>query len=301
MSSTPVHDAERVVACRDQLGEGALWDPNEQALYWVDIYQRRIHRLHPAGGQHKVFEMDARVTALGLRAGGGLVVTTGKAFAFWDPQTGELARVAKPGALAPGVRFNDGAVDRRGRFWAGTMNEEDGKRPDGCLYRLDGDGTVHTMGTDYTITNGLGWSPDNTRMYLTDSARGVIWLYDYDHASGEISNQRPFVQIPAGEGVPDGLAVDSDGFVWSAMWDGWRVVRYDSAGRATFQVRLPVQNVTCCAFGGENLDELYITTAWLALSEEARRTQLQAGDLFVARVGVRGVAEPRFAGKAQAT
>jgi L-arabinonolactonase len=301
MKSTPVFDAQQVVACGNQLGEGPLWNPDDRALYWVDIYEKQVHRLYASSGEHQVFGLDARVTALGLREGGGFVVTTDKVFAFWDWQTGELTHIAEPKTLAAVVRFNDAAVDRRGRFWAGTMNEEDGQRPDGCLYRLDGDRTVHTMGASYTITNGLGWSPDNTRMYVTDSANGLIWLYDYDHDTGEISNQRPFAQIPTGKGVPDGLTVDSEGFVWSAIWDGWRVVRFDPAGQETLTIRLPVQNVTCCAFGGENLDALYITTAWLGLSDEARRTQPQAGNLFVAPVGVRGIAEPRFVAEAVTT
>jgi sugar lactone lactonase YvrE len=299
--TTPMLEAQQVVACANQLGEGPLWDPAEEVLYWVDIYQQRIHRLDPASGEQQVFEQEARVTALGRCERGGLVVTTDKAFAFWDAQRGELVSVAAPEALLPQVRFNDAAVDRHGRFWAGTMNEENGRRADGCLYRLEGAGTVRTMSTGYTITNGLGWSPDNTRMYVTDSARGVIWLFDFDLATGELSNQRPFVEIAEGEGVPDGLTVDSEGFVWSALWDGWRVVRYSPAGRATLTIRLPVQRVTCCAFGGVDLADLYITTAWLGLSDEERRMQPQAGDLFVARVGIRGMAEPRFTGKLSAT
>ena len=296
MSGYPVMEAERALATADQLGEGPLWSPGEQSLYWVDIYGQRIHRLHPATSEHQVFEPVVRVTALGLRASGGLVVTTDKAFTGWDPKAQTLVPLAAPEGVAPAVRFNDGAVDHMGRFWAGTMNEEDGERPDGCLYRLDADGELRMMGTNYTITNGIGWSPDNTRMYLTDSARRVIWVYDYDHTSGSISNQRPFVRVPEEEGVPDGLTVDGQGSVWSAHWGGWRVTRYDPDGRVTFEVRLPVQNVTSCAFGGKNLDELYITTAWLTLTEGERKAQPQAGDLFRAKVGVRGIEEPSFAG-----
>lgn len=296
MSDHRAFEAERLLAVGNRLGEGPLWHPNEQALYWVDIFQQRIHRLCPASHEHQVCELDGRVTSLALRASAGLVVTTDKAFALWDPQTGNLEPLAAPEGLPAEVRFNDGAVDRMGRFWAGTMNEDNVQALDGCLYRLDADRTLHTMGSGYTISNGLGWSPDNTAMYHTDSARGVIWLYDYDHASGAIRNQRAFVQVPEHEGIPDGLAVDSQGYVWIAHWGGRKITRYDPAGRATLEVRVPAQHVTSCAFGGENLDELFITTAWHGLSEAEREAQRQAGDLFVARMGIQGIEEPRFAG-----
>jgi len=296
MSGVLVLQAEPVLDVKDQLGEGPLWHPGEQALYWVDIFGRRIHWLRPASGQHKTFTTVERITALGWRALGGLVVTTDKEFAMWDTQTQRLVPLAAPESLADAVRFNDGAVDPEGRFWAGTMNEEEPDAADGCLYRLDPDGCLHTMGTGFTIANGLGWSPDGTTLYFTDTSRRTIWAYDYEAASGVITNQRPFVRVPDGDGVPDGLTVDSEGGVWSAKWGGWKVTRYDPQGRIDREVHLATQNVTSCAFGGVDLDELYITTAQVGLSEHEQRDQPLAGDLFRTKVQIRGLEEPAFAG-----
>jgi L-arabinonolactonase len=290
-------EAQHVLGVKHVLGEGPLWDAEAQALYWVDIPNCRVCRFYPATGEHECFDVDRRVTALGLRASGGLIMTVAKGFAFWDPQTQALDVVSVPEELEnPPVRFNDGAVDRKGRFWAGTMNESDPAAADGCLYRLDPDGVCHRIETGFTISNGIGWSPDNRKMYFTDSSRHIILVYDYDLATGAITHRRPFVQVPEEQGVPDGLTVDSEGFVWSAHWGGWRVTRYDPHGAVDRVVRLPAQNVTSCAFGGENLDELYITTAQFGLSEAEKKNQPLAGDLFRASVEIRGMEEPRFAG-----
>jgi sugar lactone lactonase YvrE len=196
------------------------------------------------------------------------------------------------------VRFNDGAVDGEGRFWAGTMNKdvEDPAVTDGCLYRLDPDRSCHKMGSGFTISNGIGWSLDQRIMYFTDTLRSVIYAYDFDPARGTIGNRRPFVRVPPEEGYPDGLTVDSEGCVWSALWGGWKVVCFDPRGRAVDEVRLPVSDVSSCAFGGSDLRDLYITSAWEELSAEERALQPLAGDLFRARLPVPGREESRFAG-----
>jgi len=296
MSGVLVVQAEPVLDVKDQLGEGPLWHPVERSLYWVDIFGWRIHRLRPASDQHETFTTVERITSLGWRAQGGLVVTTAKEFATWDAQTQKLVPLAAAELLADAIRFNDGAVDPQGRFWAGVMNEEEPDATDGCLYRLDPDGGLHTMGTGFTIANGLGWSPEGTTLYFTDTSRRTIWAYDYEPESGIITNQRPFVRVPEDDGVPDGLTVDSEGGVWSAKWGGWKVTRYDPEGGIDREVRLPAQNVTSCAFGGAGLDDLYVTTARVGLSEREQREQPLAGGLFRARVQVRGLEEPAFAG-----
>jgi sugar lactone lactonase YvrE len=290
-------EAQHVLGVKHALGEGPLWNAEEQALYWVDIPNCRVCRFYPATGVHECFDVDQRITALGLRASGGLIVTAAKGFASWDPQTQALDLISAPEEVEnPHVRFNDAAVDRKGRFWAGTMNEVDPAAADGCLYRLDPDGACHRVETGFTISNGVGWSPDNGTMYFTDSSRRVILAYDYDLETGAITHRRPFVHVPEEQGVPDGLTVDSEGFVWSAHWGGWKVTRYNPHGDVDREIRLPAQNVTSCAFGGENLDELYITTARFGLSEAEQAGQPLAGDLFRASVGVTGLAEPKFAG-----
>ncbi len=287
---------ERVLPITNQLGESPIWVADEGALYWIDIDERRVFRFHASTGTYDSFDVDTRITALAARASGGFVIAAANGFAFWDPQTQDLNFIGDPEADKPTNRFNDGAVDRQGRFWAGTLNEADFEAADGSLYRLDPDGSIHMMEAGIAESNGIGWSPDNRTMYFTETMRRLIWAYDYDPAAGAISNRRPFVHISGEDIYPDGLTVDSQGFVWGAQWGGWNVTRYDPTGKVERVVRLPAQQVTSCVFGGENLDELYITTAWTGLDQEARKGQPSAGALFRIKVDVQGIAEPKFAG-----
>lgn len=291
-----MNQAERVLGVGNTLGEGPLWTVNEQALYWVDIKNNCYHRLEPVTGKHEVVDAGFPIGALAMRASGGLVMATGEGFVFWDSRTHKARFVVDPEAGNPDTRFNDGAVDRNGRFWAGTMNETYPERAEGCLYRLDADSSLHTMETCITVSNGIGWSPDNKTMYFTDSLCYVIYAYDYEPETGAIANRRPFVRISPEQGIPDGLTVDSEGFVWSALFGGWKVLRFDANGKVDCDIRLPVANPTSCAFGGEHLADLYITTARLGLSEEQRKKQPMAGDLFCFRTETMGLEEPVFLG-----
>jgi L-arabinonolactonase len=285
-------EVERILPVQNRLGEGPLWSVKEGALYWVDIDGHCFYRYRPATGAVERFETELSVGVLRLRSGDGLVMATRDGFAFWDWKTQSLTFIADPEADIPESRFNDGGVDRRGRFWAGTL----GPGATNSLYRLDPDLSVHTMDTGISVSNGIGWSPDNRTMYYTDSPLRVIYAYDYDLATGAIANRRPFVHTPEGEGVPDGLAVDSEGFIWSARWDGWRIARYDPAGKLEREIRMPVQRPTACAFGGAGLNELYITSASVGISDEAKRSQPFAGDVFRVVTDVKGLPEPAFAG-----
>lgn len=291
-----MNDVERVQTVSNQLGEGPIWVVEEGALYWVDIDDRKIFRFRPSTDELESFEVETRVTALALRSSGGFVTATDKGLGYWDTQTQELSFFADPEADKPTTRFNDAAVDRQGRFWAGTMNEVDFVTPDGALYRLDPDGSLHTMAMEIPVSNGIGWSPDNRIMYFSDTMRQTIWAYDFDAATGDISNRRPFARVSEEGVLPDGLTVDSEGFVWNAQWGGWNVTRYDPAGNVERVIQLPAAQITCPAFGGENLEDLYITSAWGGLSQEDRRQQPLAGALFRVKVGIRGIAEPKFAG-----
>jgi sugar lactone lactonase YvrE len=285
-------DIEQVLHIQNVLGEGPLWHPEEQALYWVDIQAHCFYRLDPATGQYKHFEVGMPVGALAFRAAGGLVLATKNGFAYWQPGSYPLDFIADPEADKPESRFNDGAVDRQGRFWAGTM----GKGPTSCLYRLDPDGSVHTMETGVEISNGIGWSPDNKIMYYTDTPKKIIYAYDFDPASGAIENRRTFVATPAEAGGPDGLTVDSEGFVWSARWDGWKITRYDPAGQVEREIQVPVQRPTSCTFGGPELNELYITSASTGLSEAEKAKQPMAGDILRLKTEIKGLPEPKFLG-----
>ncbi len=285
-------EVEHVLAVQNRLGEGPRWNVDEQALYWVDIENDAFHRFDPATGAQERCVVGLPVSALGFRAAGGLILATRDGFAVWEPETQALRFLADPEAHRPESRFNDGAVDCRGRFWAGTMSVD----PTSSLYRLDPDGSVQQMETGLTISNGIGWSPDNRTMYLTDTPRQVIYAYDFDAATGAIANRRLFVATPDELGGPDGLAVDSEGGVWSARWGGWKVTRYDPGGAVEREIRLPVECPTSCTFGGAGLDELYITSAWTGVDPAQLAAQPWAGDLFRVQVGIKGRPESKYAG-----
>jgi len=279
--------------CHNDLGEGPIWNAREGALYWLDINRAKIPRHDPQSKDMIVFDMPFKVTALRLRKRGGFVCATEKGFHFWDGKGTELKFINDPEEGKAGARFNDGKVDRAGRFWAGTM---DARNATSALYRLDADLSVRRMAEGITISNGIGWSPDNRKMYYADSLRYTVYEYAFDLRSEAISDRRVFIQVEKDFGVPDGLTVDSQGYVWIAFYDGWKVVRYTPEGKEDARVELPVARPTCPAFGGTELDQLYVTTAIDGLSEEELEKQPMAGDLFVIEAGVKGLAEPMFEG-----
>ncbi len=288
-------DAVCVVDCKNKLGEVPVWDVAEQALYWVDIEGSLLQRLEPASGTRRTWRLPERVCALALRQKGGLVLALASGFAFFDPATGALERLAVPEAHMPHNRMNDGKCDRRGRFWAGTMDDRLAS-PTGALYRLDPDLTCRRMESGIGISNSLAWSPDDRVFYFADSLPRKIFAYDFDAETGAIGNRRVFTDCRDQPGVPDGSTVDVEGYLWNAQWDGWRLVRYTPNGRIERIVDLPVQKPTSCMFGGPDLATLYVTSAVWDLTAEALARQPHAGGVFALDVGVRGLPETRFAG-----
>lgn len=290
-------EVEHVLEVRNVIGEGPVWHSQEECLYWVNfIEQYQILRFFPQTRRMEVFETGVPVMALGIRKAGGFIAATGLGIASWETQRRTLEPLCDPLAGRTGCRFNDAATDSRGRFWVGTLNDTNPKGPDGELFCVQGDGSWQVMDKNITVANGIGWSPDRKIMYFTDSFRYSVYAYDYSADTGKITNRRTFVQTSPDAGVPDGLTVDSDGFVWSAFWGGWKVVRYNPEGNVDREYRLPVPNPTSCAFGGKRLDKLYITSASLGLSNEEKDRHVQSGDLFCLRAGFTGMDEPRFAG-----
>jgi sugar lactone lactonase YvrE len=287
---------ERVVTLRAQAGECPIWNIDEQAIYWTDVLDKRFHRYFPEAGVLETFPVDVPVSAIGLRSRGGLILATWNGFTFWDDKKKSLEIFANPPEEQKDSRFNDAAVDRAGRFWAGAWGGMGNVEPTNNLYRLDADGTFHTMEKGIIISNGIGWSPDNKTMYFTDSPRRVIYSYDFDLKTGVIKNRSVFAKLPEEEGEPDGLTVDSEGYIWSARWDGWKITRFNPTGEIDREIKLPVQRPTSCTFGGPDLDELYITTASVGLTEEEQRHQPFAGDLLKTKTEFRGIAEPKFIG-----
>jgi sugar lactone lactonase YvrE len=287
---------ERVLSVQCEAGESPRWDGEARCLYWADIVDPHLYLYRPLTGELKTYPASVPVTGIGLRKSGGLVLASKTGLHLLDADFHTYTFLANPEAGKPNIRFNDGMVDRQGRYWAATLNETDFSRPDGSLYRLDADGALHTLDTRLNAPNGMGWSPDDKTMYLADSGAQVVYAYDFDSSAGAIANRRIFARVPKEEGMPDGLAVDGEGGVWLGHWGGGHLKRYDPAGGLERKVPLPVSNVTACAFGGTNLDELYVTTAWFLLSAEERQAEPAAGDLFRVWTGIRGLVEPKFLG-----
>ncbi len=290
-------EVELAFDSQDTLGEGPTWSVKEQALYWVDILGSAFHRLDPVTGAHEKFDIGKLVGTVVLRESGGFVLALNDGLYFWDQENG-LELINHPESDKPNNRFNDGAVDRQGRFWAGTMSME-GEGKVGALYRLDTDHAVQHMVGDIIISNGLGWSPDNKIMYYADTGYRTIWAYDFDPATGAIENRRDFAVVPdePGEGAPDGLTVDREGCVWGARWGGWKIVRYDPDGKLEREIKLPAERITSVMFGGADLDELYITSARLDYDPaKDSETQPHAGSLFRVRPGVKGLPETSYGG-----
>ena len=289
-------EVEHLLGVGNEVGESPIWMVEEQALYWIDIEGCKVFRFCPGTGELKTFEVDFPITSLWRCPGGRWITAAKTGLYYWDSATGKSAFIVDPEAEVENVRFNDGVIDRQGRFLIGTINEKDLEAPDGSVYRYDGGGTIAKLDSGLAVANGMGVSVDGKTLYVTDMFHSRILAYDYDTDAGTVSGRRDFVVVPVEDGWPDGLIVDSEGFVWSAHWAGWKIRRYDPSGKLEREIKLPVANVTCFAFGGEGLDELYITTAWFMLSEEERKKQPLAGDLFRVKTDVKGLAEPMFRG-----
>jgi len=275
------------------LGEGPVWVRAEQALYWVDIKGRKIFRLSQ-DGELSQWPTPFRVGSIAPRAGGGFIAGTDQGIAEIDLTTGHLKLLFNPDEGRPGNRFNDGKVDRSGRFWAGTMDDRE-REPTGTLYRIDEGLEWTTVDGDYKVTNGPAFSPDGRLMYHNDSARQVTYVFDLDGV-GSASNRRVLLQFGKGDGYPDGMTVDAEGCLWIAFWDGWCLRRFSPKGELLQTIEMPVAKPTSCAFGGSNLDELYVTSASIGLDETALSMQPNAGGLFMSTPGVQGIADVPFAG-----
>jgi sugar lactone lactonase YvrE len=284
-----------VLDARARLGEGATWDARDRALYWVDIRAPALHRFEPASGATRTWPMPEAIGSFALRAAGGALVALRSGLHLLDFAGGGLELACAPEPDRTENRLNDGRCDRRGRFWVGSMHDRGGA-PTGALYRIDPDRTSHRVLDGITVPNSLGWSPDGRVMYFTDTPSRAILAYDFDLDAGVPGAPRLFARVPDDAGYPDGATVDAEGFLWSAHWDGWRVTRYAPDGRVDRVIELPVQRPTCCAFGGEGLDVLYVTSARTGLRPEDLARGPLAGGLFAVHAGVRGLEEPRYRG-----
>lgn len=284
----------RVGTTVDRLGEGPIWDAETQCLYWLDSLAGTLHRLDPETGAHQAVAVPAPVGSMSLRQGGGAVLSLQDGFYSFDFGSGAATLLAPLGIEHPNVRLNDGKTDRQGRFLAGTMHLHRGEDEPvlGGLFRLDPGGKAVQVAEDILTSNGPCFSPDGRVFYFADSTRRTIWAFDYDTETGTPHNRRVFADLNGMNTSPDGATVDAEGHVWSALIRSGTIARFDPAGRIVQQIRMPVRYPTSIAFGGRDLDVIYVTS--ISRSLRFADEHQDAGGLFVIEgLGIRGLAEPR--------
>jgi sugar lactone lactonase YvrE len=276
------------------LGEGPIWSTAEQTLYWLDIARRTLHRRAPADTETKSWGLPDYPGCLAELSSGEIAVAMGDGIKRIDLKSSAIETLWTAPPRRPGTRFNDGKVDPLGRFWVGTMQNNFGpageaiavERTDGALYRFDANGQAVTIEENVGIANTLAWSPDLKHFYFADSLAGQIYVYNFDADSGAVSNKRVFFAAPQ-DGAPDGSAMDVDGCLWNARWDGSALLRIAPDGRLDRRIDLPVLRPTSCCFGGPNLDILYVTSSAQGLSA----AQLEQFPLSGAVFAIAGLAQ----------
>lgn len=279
-----------------QLSESPLWCGRSGRLWWVDVVGARLHAFTPSSGQHDIYQAPGRFSGCCLlRANGDLVVAVDQTLHAFDSSTGTFTPLVAPEPHLGANRLNDGKIDRQGRIWIGTMNASVFE-PHGSLYRVVPDLTVTKQFGEIIIPNSIAFSPDDRTFYFADTRAMTIWAFDFDVGDGRLSNRRVFSDTRAHPGRPDGATVDAEGFLWSAEIMGARLVRYAPDGRIDRVIALPIDRPTSCAFGGDGLATLFVTSMSIGLSDQQLLAQPCAAGLFALDVGVRGLPEPRFAG-----
>lgn len=288
---------EVLVDVKTALGEGPLWDVDQQRLYFLDVPTGKIFRCTVDGRELRAWDLPGKVGSMALRKdGAGAIVALDSGFAALDFRTGDVTPIVDPEPDLSTTRLNDGKVDRRGRFLAGSMDMTE-QAPLGSLYRLDPDFKVTKLETGIVISNGPCWSPDDTTFYFHDSTEGEIRAYDYDIGTGSLSNRRRFVKLDTPTGGADGSTVDAEGCLWNAQVFDAKLVRYRPDGTIDRVVPMPVKKVSSVMFGGPNLDILFVTSMAKPPLPHQPGDGVQRGSVFAVHdLGVRGIPEPRFAG-----
>jgi sugar lactone lactonase YvrE len=288
-------DVETLVKAEAETGEGPLWDAAAGVLWWLDVSGQKLHRYDPASLLDSPAELDRCVGSVALRCSGGLLAAASNGFCELDPTDARLTLFAPVEQDDPSTRMNDGRSDPAGRFFAGTMalNARQGA---GSLYRLNRDRSVTRLFCGTTISNGLDWSPNGSTLYYIDTALGGVDAFDFDMESGDIANRRPLLRIERRFGLPDGMCVDAEGWLWVACWRGGAVRRFAPDGAPGDVIELPVSQVTSCAFGGPDLGDLYMTSARRHLSKQRLAAEPEAGALFRCRPGCFGRAPHLYRG-----
>jgi L-arabinonolactonase len=286
--------AELVLDCRNLHGEGVLWNDLDGRLWWTDIHGKALWAFDAATAKAERYEAPDRICCFAPREAGGLVAAFADGFALYDPLTGRREDIAAFEPDLPQTRLNDGRTDRQGRLVAGGMDERD-LSPISSVWRLDPDLRLTRLFGAVRCANSTCFSPDGRTMYFADSPQREIVAFDYDAATGAVGAKRTVARTE-GRGVPDGSCVDAEGFIWNAIWEGYRVDRFAPDGRLDLTIEVPVEKPTCVAFGGVDLDTLFITTSRLGSSEDILVREAGSGGLYAVKPGVRGLPDAPFAG-----
>jgi sugar lactone lactonase YvrE len=286
---------EIALDCRNEHGEGVLWNALDSRLWWTDIHGKALWSLDPVSGNSRSYPAPDRICCFAPRRDGTVLAAFADGFAIFDPQTGRREDIAPFEPDLPQTRLNDGRTDRQGRFIAGGMDEKN-LEPVSSVWRVDANLTVTRLFGGVACANSTCFSPSGDAMYFADSPTREILAFDYDTAEGMPGAKRTLATVPPGKGVPDGSCVDAEGFIWNAVWDGYRVERIAPNGRLDRTVEVPVAKPTCTAFGGPELDILFITTSRLDTDAGRLEREPQSGSLFALRPGVMGLIDPPFAG-----
>ena len=287
--------AECVLDTKAILGEGPVWRAETQDLVWVDIESARVCCFNPTSGENQTWDIGEKPGLAVPAERGDLILGTSIGFVRLDLASGDLSPIIDPEQDLPNNRFNDGKVDPEGRLWAGTMGMDEAPNV-GSLYRLNRNLSTDKLFDQVSISNGMAWTSDQKTYYYIASPTRRIDVFDCDMASGTVSDRRTAFELPEGMGYPDGMCIDNEGMLWVALWQGWGVARCAPGGALLAKVEVPVECVTSCCFGGENWDELYITTSSRDLDEAGRVDQPLAGGVFRCKPGVSGPATNLFLG-----
>jgi len=282
--------ASLVFGVQAQLGEGAFWHPDHQLLYWLDIEGRSLHRFDPKNNRDDLTPLERRVGCVVPTNSGTLFLAGEQGIEEFWPETGKRVFLMDPESDRPTNRLNDGKCSPEGRFWFGSLSMVR-ESHQASFYRMDFDGTVHRKLTGLTNSNGIGWSPDGKTLYHIDTPTRTVAAFDYDMEFGEITNKRIIVRFPEDPdfGRPDGMTVDTEGKLWVAHWLGGRVTCWTPGGTLFQTVLVPVRRVTSVAFGSDDLQTLFITTASHGMSDEEKKHEPDAGRLFAMRLEVPGL------------
>ncbi len=271
------------------LGEGSVWDYKRQILYWIDIEKNLLYEYDPVAETNIPHDVHQLIGTIVPETENTVIVALKNGVYRLNLKNDALARIGSPSSLKTEERFNDGKCDPQGRFWVGTMKIV-GKTGDSFLYRMNPDGSFTTMLDNVAISNGIIWSPNGKKMYYTDTPTRKVMAFDFDGNTGAISNPVIAVMVNDTLGHPDGMTIDAEGKLWVAMWGGHSVCRFDPEnGKLLNRIEVPAKNVTSCAFGGPDLDMLYITTASTGMKDEEKQQYPNAGGLFQIKPGVRGI------------